>query len=68
MTHVGDVSQFSEVDARYVAARRVLLDALTALAPHGDAVILAGAQAIYLHTAAPPSLPSLPTPPTATLS
>lgn len=50
MTHVGDVSQFSEVDPRYVAARRVLLDALTALAPHGDAVILAGAQAIYLHT------------------
>jgi hypothetical protein len=39
-----------ELDPRYVAARRVLLDALTALAPHGDAVILAGAQAVYLHT------------------
>ncbi len=50
MTEVGDVSQSLDIDARYVAARRVLLDALTALAPHGDAVILAGAQAIYLHT------------------
>jgi hypothetical protein len=38
-----------ELDARYVAARRVLLDVLTALAPHGNAVILAGAQAVYLH-------------------
>lgn len=37
-------------DPIYVAARRVLLDALAALAPHGDAVILAGAQAVYLHT------------------
>jgi hypothetical protein len=34
----------------YVEARRVLLDALTALAPHGGAVIVAGAQAIYLRT------------------
>lgn len=34
----------------YVAARRVLLDALTALAPHRDAIVVAGAQAIYLHT------------------
>lgn len=50
MTEVGDVSRSLDIDARYVAARRVLLDALTALAPHGDAVILAGAQAIYLHT------------------
>jgi hypothetical protein len=37
-------------DPRYVAARKVLLDALFALAPHGKAVIVAGAQAIYLHT------------------
>jgi hypothetical protein len=37
-------------DPLYVEARRVLLDALTALAPHHDAVIVAGAQAIYLHT------------------
>jgi hypothetical protein len=41
-----------------VAARRVLLDALTALADHRDALILIGAQAIYLHTgAAPVALP-----------
>lgn len=38
------------VDPTYVAARRILLDALEVLAPHGDAVILAGAQAVYLHT------------------
>lgn len=50
MTHAGNASQPAYVDARYVAARRVLLDALTVLAPHGDAFILAGAQAIYLHT------------------
>lgn len=37
-------------DPRYVAARRVLLDALQALAPHGRAVIVAGAQAVYLRT------------------
>lgn len=34
----------------YVAARRVLLDALEALEAHRDSVILVGAQAIYLHT------------------
>ena len=38
------------LDPRYVEARRVLLDALTALAPHAGAVIVAGAQAVYLHT------------------
>jgi len=37
-------------DPRYVAARKVLLDALFALQPHRNAVIVAGAQAIYLHT------------------
>lgn len=37
-----------DVDPGYVEARRVLLDALTALAPHGAAVIVAGAQAVYL--------------------
>ncbi|MHB8451228.1 MAG: hypothetical protein ACYDAQ_12375 [Mycobacteriales bacterium] len=36
----------------YVAARRILLDALVALAPHGGAFIVAGAQAVYLHTGA----------------
>lgn len=39
-------------DPRYIAARKVLLDALFALAPHGKAVIVAGAQAIYLRTGA----------------
>jgi hypothetical protein len=32
-----------------VLARRVLLDALEALADHRDALVLIGAQAIYLH-------------------
>lgn len=35
----------------YVEARRVLLDALIALQPHIDAIVLIGAQAIYLRTA-----------------
>lgn len=34
----------------YVLARSVLLDALQALAAHLDAVVLVGAQAVYLHT------------------
>lgn len=34
----------------YVLARAVLLDALYALGPHLDAVVLVGAQAVYLHT------------------
>ena len=34
----------------YVAARRILLDALVALEAHREAVIVAGAQAIYLRT------------------
>lgn len=34
----------------YVVARRVLLDALEALHDHRQAIILVGAQAIYLHT------------------
>jgi hypothetical protein len=38
------------IDPQYVAARRVLLDALEALAEHEQAVIVAGAQAIYLRT------------------
>lgn len=38
------------VDPRYVAARRVLLDALVALRAHADALVVAGAQAVYLHT------------------
>lgn len=39
-------------DPLYVAARRVLLDTLTLLAPYGDAVIVVGAQAVYLRTGA----------------
>jgi len=34
----------------YVEARRVLLDALTALTPHLGALVLVGAQAVYLRT------------------
>ena len=40
----------SEISPTYVSARRALLDALDALADHLDALILVGAQAIYLHT------------------
>jgi hypothetical protein len=36
-------------DPLYVRARTALLDALVALEPHLDAVVLVGAQAIYLH-------------------
>ena len=41
-----------EPDPLYVAARSVLLDALEALGPQRDAIVLVGAQAIYLHTGA----------------
>ncbi|MDO9557517.1 MAG: hypothetical protein Q7J82_08055 [Coriobacteriia bacterium] len=36
----------------YIVARRALLDALDALQGHRDALVLVGAQAIYLHTGA----------------
>jgi hypothetical protein len=39
-----------DAPAEYVAARRVLLDALSALEPHRHALILVGAQAIYVRT------------------
>src|SRR5436853_7887839 len=39
-----------EPDPLYVLARRALLDALDALRSQLDAVVLVGAQAIYLHT------------------
>jgi hypothetical protein len=45
-----DMTQPLDLDPRYVEARRVLLDALEALAPHGKAFIVAGAQAVYLRT------------------
>ena len=38
-------------DRNYIDARETLLDAAEALGPHSDAVILVGAQAIYVHTA-----------------
>jgi len=40
----------SSIDPRYVAARQVLLDALEALDAHAGALVIAGAQAVYLHT------------------
>lgn len=40
------------IDEEYVEARRVLLDALEALGPHRTAVVVAGAQAIYLRAGA----------------
>ena len=40
------------IDPVYVGARNVLLNALAALGPQCKAVILVGAQAIYLHTGA----------------
>ena len=36
------------MDELYIVAREVLLDALVALGPHRDAVILVGAQAVYI--------------------
>jgi hypothetical protein len=39
-------------DRQYVVARSVLLDALDALGAQRQAVILVGAQAVYLHTGA----------------
>lgn len=38
------------IDPLYVAARRVLLDALVALEAHRSAVVIVGAQAVYLRT------------------
>ena len=46
------------LDPLYVAAEHVLLDALIVLAPHDNAVIVVGAQAIYLRTAARATLAS----------
>lgn len=40
----------ADIAPEYVAARSVLLDALTALEYHLDNVILVGAQAVYHHT------------------
>ncbi|MFD9703914.1 GSU2403 family nucleotidyltransferase fold protein [Lentzea sp. NPDC059081] len=40
------------ITLEYVLARGVLLDALDGLGAHRDAVVLVGAQAVYLHTGA----------------
>lgn len=40
------------IDVRTIVAREVLLDALEALRDHQPAIILVGAQAVYLHTGA----------------
>ena len=40
----------ADTPAEYVVARKVLLDALDALKPQIDSVILVGAQAVYFHT------------------
>ena len=37
-------------DPQYVRARRALLDAADAIAPHLDSVVLVGAQPVYVHT------------------
>lgn len=49
-TEPSSASDPDAIDPRYVATRRILLDALEALAPHGRAVIVAGAQGVYLRT------------------
>ncbi len=36
-------------DPLYIAARHVLLDALDALSPHLESIVLVGAQAVYVH-------------------
>ncbi|MCA1709138.1 MAG: hypothetical protein LC808_40000, partial [Actinobacteria bacterium] len=41
-----------EIDPLYIEARRVLLDALDALVIHRDAIIVVGAQAVYMRTGA----------------
>jgi len=38
-----------EHDRAYVNARKALLDVLDALGPHRDAIVLVGAQAVYIH-------------------
>jgi hypothetical protein len=43
------MSMAGDPDREYVEARRVLLDALESLAPHAGALILVGAQAVYVH-------------------
>jgi hypothetical protein len=44
------MSMTGGVDPLYVQARRVLLDAINALSDQRAAIVLVGAQAVYLHT------------------
>lgn len=44
------MSPTGAADPLFILARRVLLDALEALGPQRDALVLVGAQAVYLHT------------------
>jgi hypothetical protein len=46
------MSTAGKPDPEYVKARRILLDALSSLSVHSDALVLVGAQAIYLHVGA----------------
>lgn len=46
------MNQPGELDDDYVVARRALLDAAHALSEHLDAIVLVGAQALYLQTGA----------------
>lgn len=50
-----------DIPSEYVAARRTLLDTLEILAPHRDALILVGAQAVYLHAPAGLATPAYTT-------
>ncbi len=43
-------NEMTKIAPEYVTARRVLLDALTALDPHRDNLVFIGAQAVYHHT------------------
>jgi hypothetical protein len=50
-----------DIPSEYIAARRTLLDTLEILAPHRDALILVGAQAVYLHAPAGLATPAYTT-------
>ncbi|WP_430867856.1 hypothetical protein [Demequina aurantiaca] len=50
-----------DIPSEYIAARRTLLDTLEILEPHRDALILVGAQAVYLHAPAGLAAPAYTT-------
>lgn len=47
---MSDREPSARLEPEYIEARRVLLDALGILRAHRDALVLVGAQAVYLHT------------------